>query len=250
MTSAHLLCEDLESPHSGRPGAENMAIDEVLLFAAAQDARTSLRFYRWRPATLSLGYFQHLHDRQLHPASLDCDLVRRASGGGAIVHDQELTYSFALPSPARIGAAEEFYRAFHETLIACLADRNIEAHLHEGAKHANGEPFLCFQRRASNDVVVDGFKVAGSAQRRWKRGMLQHGSVLLEQSPHAPELPGIRELTSINMTAAELAAAWMEKLSSRLNLEFRPSQLTDTEIEHSGQIRQAKFASVNWNAKR
>src|SRR5262245_57717493 len=79
------------------PGAWNMAVDEVLLTAAAASGQATLRFYTWNEPTLSLGYFQAAADRQQHAASLACTLVRRASGGGAILHDRELTYSVALP---------------------------------------------------------------------------------------------------------------------------------------------------------
>src|SRR3954464_5256758 len=78
-------------------GAWNMALDEALLHRAETDGMATLRFYGWREPTLSLGYFQQHADRALHPASENCTLIRRASGGGAILHDRELTYSIALP---------------------------------------------------------------------------------------------------------------------------------------------------------
>ena len=75
-----------------------MAVDEVLLDAAAVREQLSLRFYGWSEPTLSLGYFQRVADRKQHIASRECPLVRRLSGGGAILHDDELTYSFATPA--------------------------------------------------------------------------------------------------------------------------------------------------------
>src|SRR4051794_22517252 len=78
-------------------GAWNMALDEALLIDAETSGVASLRFYSWREPTLSLGYFQRHTDRAGHAASAGCLLVRRASGGGAILHDRELTYSIALP---------------------------------------------------------------------------------------------------------------------------------------------------------
>src|SRR5882724_9809402 len=78
-------------------GAWNMAVDEALLESAAVDGIATLRLYQWSEPTLSLGYFQPAADRQTHPASRECPLVRRASGGGAILHDRELTYSLAIP---------------------------------------------------------------------------------------------------------------------------------------------------------
>ena len=81
-------------------GAWNMAVDEALLETAADSGVATLRFYQWNEPTLSLGYFQAATDRDQHPASRDCPLVRRASGGGAILHDRELTYSMAMSLPS------------------------------------------------------------------------------------------------------------------------------------------------------
>src|ERR1700690_2091076 len=91
LTRCHLI---VDPPGEG---AWNMALDEALLEAAQNEGIATLRFYSWREATLSLGYFQGAADRRLHQASADCASVRRASGGGAILHDCELTYSIALP---------------------------------------------------------------------------------------------------------------------------------------------------------
>ena len=79
------------------PGAWNMAVDEALLLDASENGSASLRFYGWNAPTLSLGYFQRYDDRDLHAASRDCAVVRRQTGGGAILHDRELTYSLVLP---------------------------------------------------------------------------------------------------------------------------------------------------------
>ena len=133
-----------------------MAVDEVLLEAAAA-GRCSLRFYRWQQPTLSLGYFQAIDDRRRHAASLGCPVVRRSSGGGAIVHDREVTYSVALPGehPLVLGRMR-LYQAVHETLIEVLAGAGIRAELYrrEPQEGAVRRPFLCFQRRAAGDVVV------------------------------------------------------------------------------------------------
>src|SRR5688500_2618026 len=96
------------------PGAWNMAVDEALLESAAERGIATLRLYRWSEPTLSLGYFQAAGDRIQHPASLGCPMVRRASGGGAIIHDSELTYSLAIPQPdVRAHAATDLYEAVH-----------------------------------------------------------------------------------------------------------------------------------------
>ena len=78
-------------------GAWNMAVDEALLESAATNNSMTLRLYAWSEPTLSLGYFQRYEDRRLHPESLACTCTRRSSGGGAILHDRELTYSLSVP---------------------------------------------------------------------------------------------------------------------------------------------------------
>src|SRR5690606_37438550 len=103
-------------------GAWNMAVDEVLLNSAAQTGQMTMRFYRWSEPTLSLGYFQRYADRSLHAKSAACPVVRRSTGGGAIVHDVELTYSIAVPSHHPLARqADLLYDAAHESLLEALA---------------------------------------------------------------------------------------------------------------------------------
>lgn len=252
-------------------GDWNMAVDEHLLLAAADEGRACLRFYEWSPATLSLGYFQRLGEREGHATSRACPVVRRASGGGAIVHDRELTYSFAVPMADRWSAqAGELYAAFHETLIATLAELGVSARL-EGAGEKGPVvsglstkktpdpirsplPFLCFERRTPLDVVIDhggtNIKIAGSAQRRVRGAILQHGSILLARSSAAAELPGIAELTGRAMSPAELRAAWLPSLAERLGIAFEPDDLSPAELAHADQIAATKFGHSDWLVRR
>ncbi len=121
-------------------GLTNMAVDEALLgMAAAGELGPVLRFYQWSPATLSLGYFQRYTERAAHPPSEHCAIVRRASGGGAILHDRELTYSLVLPAGHALTArAEPLYRAVHQALIDVLAERGFAARFWDDVSPANG----------------------------------------------------------------------------------------------------------------
>ena len=106
------------------PGSWNMAVDEALLAAAADGNVASLRLYQWSEPTLSLGYFQRYDDRHQHAASRACPLVRRQSGGGAILHDRELTYSLALPPVHPLARdATALYTAVHQAFVELLAPR-------------------------------------------------------------------------------------------------------------------------------
>ena len=103
-----------------------MAIDQALLQSAAESGVGTLRIYRWKPATVSLGYFQKCEDRNEHDASQPCPVVRRASGGGAIVHDHELTYSIAIPSADRWATQNrDLFDKVHQTLIKSLEQLGV-----------------------------------------------------------------------------------------------------------------------------
>jgi len=234
-------------------GAWNMAVDEALLLSSNFDGLT-LRFYGWSEPTLSLGYFQSLNDRQQHVASRNCTVVRRASGGGAILHDRELTYSLVAPVAARFGtAAHELYLVAHQSLCVVLADLGVAASLHVAPSPAPpkaDEPFLCFQRRSSGDVVLGESKICGSAQRRHLSRVLQHGSVLLGSSFAAPELLGLRELTGEEFEVAEFRDAWLAQLAHRLHAQIVPAELTSAETQAAIQIVQGKFSDPKWTAKR
>jgi len=238
-------------------GAWNMAVDEALLESAVASDTITLRFYEWTPATLSLGYFQAYDDRAAHAGSRDCPVVRRSTGGGAIVHDQELTYSLVVPMNGRINAvATALYDAMHQSLVNTLARLGVTASLYRtpelvqlGAEKP-AEPFLCFQRRAVGDVIVDGQKIAGSAQRRHSGTVLQHGSVLLRKSASATELPGVCDLGRINLSASELTNLWLEEIKPLLSLETELESLTEPEVSLARKVQIGKFLSADWTRKR
>lgn len=235
-------------------GPMNMAIDDALLNGTTADSPSTLRLYRWSQPTLSLGYFQTIASRSEHAASNQLAVVRRASGGGAIIHDHELTYSLIFSSSGRSnrGAASDIYRAVHTAMIEILADFGIFAQRFADtctkARHA--EPFLCFQRRTDEDLVLSGYKVLGSAQRRGKVGLLQHGSLLLSSSISAPELPGINELTSRSVQLTSLIEPFAERLSAVCGVQWEPGKPTPGEIAAANQVLADKFSSIEWTAKR
>jgi lipoate-protein ligase A len=227
----------------------NMAVDHVLLESAAHAA--SLRFYGWTPAALSLGYFQPASDRAAHPPSLDLDMVRRPTGGGALVHDKELTYCLAYPVIDRFRAAESLVGEIHEALLASLTDWGIAASVcPPNTSNSPVEPFLCFQRRAHGDVLLDGEKIAGSAQRRQRGSALVHGSVLLEASLFAPQLPGIAEISGKPVNTSQLAASWAAKLALRFGWRLASASLEPAEIASAKRVQRDKFGCPAWTKKR
>jgi lipoyl(octanoyl) transferase len=237
---------------SPAPGQWNMAMDEALMHSAGRAGQGgSLRFYFWDVPTLSLGYFQSHADRAQHAASRDCPLVRRSTGGGAIVHARELTYSLAVPAGIEADAAG-LYTLFHQTLIDELATRSLRAALcHDPPRRAaRQEPFLCFLRRAEGDVVLGGHKVAGSAQRRHRRGVLQHGSVLLQTTPDAPELPGIEEIAHVQIDSGELIERWAQRIGRQMGASLVRDRPSDSEICEAEHCLRDKFSHPSWTCRR
>ena len=235
------------------PGAWNMAVDEALLESAATARRATLRFYGWSEPTVSLGYFQRNQSRQEHPPSLGCAVVRRSTGGGAIVHDRELTYSFTAPMADRFSdEAGRLYRTFHDTLAELLVEMGLPAEVNgaPSARSAASEPFLCFLRRTQGDLLVGPHKVAGSAQRRHKRGVLQHGSVLLRASPCAPELPGLNDLSPQTIANNELIDAWTSRLGRALHVRVDREEVSPSESTRATEVHDRRFGTTEWTARR
>lgn len=182
---------------AARSGSWNMATDEYLLEAALSENLKAVRMYRWDEPTVSLGYFQDSNDEALSTTFQNLAAVRRLSGGGAILHHHELTYSFVLPVDDPLARdPTELYSRVHSVIIKVLGDFGAECKMRGEDNSQPDEPFLCFIRGDRHDIHCSGHKVVGSAQRRRKRAILQHGSIILEHSPHAPEIPGLRNLSS------------------------------------------------------
>jgi lipoate-protein ligase A len=193
-----------------RSGDWNMALDRVLLDAAVLRGDATLRWYSWEQATLSLGYFQSA--ASVGPEWRDRPVVQRPSGGGAIVHHHDLTYSLALPAKHPLAAEPlRAYRLVHEQIRGVLEQNGISVALRGSTLAERDDEFLCFARAHCFDIVAGSSKIFGSAQRRRKGALLQHGSLLLARSEFAPSLPGLAELgaAAVDQTrlCLELSAA-------------------------------------------
>jgi lipoyl(octanoyl) transferase len=235
--------------HGPATGAWNMAVDERLLERAQAQSAACLRFYRWSEPTLSLGYFQTCADRQRHAASRHCPAVRRLTGGGAILHDDELTYSIVLPVGHPLaGHRDRLYRAVHCCLIDALASVGLSARVCEfsGADSAAPETFLCFQRRSPGDVLLGKHKICGSAQRRRNGAVLQHGSLLLRASAAAPELPGLADMAPRPISREILLELWLNRLARQLSLDYRRDELDEAEVVQAQTLAESRYCHDNW----
>ncbi|MCC7474296.1 MAG: lipoate--protein ligase family protein [Pirellulales bacterium] len=257
-----------------QPGVWNMSVDEALLEDAVANGIATLRFYQWNEPTLSLGYFQCYADREQHAASRQCVAVRRQSGGGAILHDRELTYSLSLPPGHPLGGHaprlyEEVHLAFIAAIAACYPNLLQGKPLTHTVKIRGGsarvppseEPFLCFQRAAAGDIVFAQpgtagagreriVKIMGSAQRRYHSAILQHGSLLLSQSPATPELPGLKELSGWVPVVGRVTELVVEQLATRLEMALAAEKMSAQVQSLARRIAKNKYGTEAWTKRR
>lgn len=259
-------------------GDWNMAVDAAILGNFKAEDRPTLRFYRWSQPTLSLGYFQPIQDRSKHLDSGSIDCVRRATGGGAIIHHHELTYSLTVPHASRTAKASgSLYQTMHHAIVSALLQAGITLARYgdraEPESESGDEPFLCFQRRTAEDLVISGYKVCGSAQRRSAAGLLQHGSLLLSASWAAPQLPGLVQLAGPKLIGETSAATkglsdlaerpdtllqWQNRLAlniasemeKKLAIYWSLGNLVPAETEMAQELRRERFGAIAWNEKR
>ncbi len=243
-----------------------MAVDEVLLEHAAEKSLPTLRIYRWQRPTLSLGYFQKYAQRQSHQASLDADVVRRLSGGGAIMHDQEITYSLVLPSTHPLAANTQLlYDTMHHAIVEWLtefmtmAENSGRLVLYKGEQKraAREEPFLCFQRRSPGDVLLvdeatnsGDHKIVGSAQRRRRGSVLQHGSILWATSLAAQEILGFANLTGVSVSLAEAAESFSSRILASLRLTGKNWQLSGKTLAAAQKSCAERYEISAWTERR
>lgn len=239
-------------PYQVGGAAQNMAVDQAILESVDAGGPATIRFYGWSEPTLSLGYFQMLADRSLHHFSADAPVVRRSSGGGAILHDRELTYSVCVPQPSRlVGTRLDLYAILHGAIARVLAGMGITAiRFADLARPSPDDRFLCFQRRTDEDLVCAGYKILGSAQRRGRKAVLQHGSLLLHASEMAPELPGVGDLAGHRLTASDVASKLQIDLNEAQRWRLTPALLTNDEQDQSSAIMMRRFGSPAWTQKR
>ncbi len=236
-------------PYAVADGPHNMAADEVLL-ESAQAGTASLRLYGWAEPTVSLGYFQPEALRRTEPGLASLPFVRRPSGGGALVHDREVTYALALPPGPPWQGRLSWLCRMHAILARALDRLGVKA---ASCGRPGAEPFaglLCFQHVTPGDLLIGAAKVAGSAQRRQRGALMQHGALLLETSPHAPVLPGIDALSGRRLEVASVWRAVEESFADTTGWEVRAGDWTAAERRRREELAADKYGSAAWNGKR
>ena len=224
-----------------------MAADEVLLESAVAGTG-SLRFYGWTEATLSLGYFQSHRIRGSDERLAKLPFIRRPTGGGALVHHHELTYALSLPASLVKQQHQSWLGRMHTIIAGALASLGVSTATVAEEKSAAG--LLCFQHLTPGDLVVNAAKVVGSAQRKQRGALLQHGAILLATGPHAPTLPGIRELTGRSLRPEEIIPAFEREFAAHTGLRLTVGVWTITERQRLEELVQMKYRQSSWNQKR
>ncbi|GAC1655442.1 MAG: hypothetical protein NVS4B3_20190 [Gemmatimonadaceae bacterium] len=206
----------LSSPATG---AENMALDHALRSYAGATGECVARVYTWSRPTLSFGRHQSARGIYMPDAidTLGYGVVRRPSGGRAVLHDREVTYAVAAPDLGQ-GSLSESYARINRLLVGALRRMGIDATVARSTGRAprpDGAP--CFDAPTAGEIMVNGRKLVGSAQCRGAGGVLQHGSILLDDDQHkisallvrpriAPPRPAtLRELLGRTPRATEVA---------------------------------------------
>ncbi len=230
---------------SNRSGSLNMAIDEYLLEAAQERDVCAVRIYGWDEATVSLGYFQKSDELNDHGRFAGLPVVRRLSGGGAILHHLEVTYSCVLPAGHPLAnMASELYPVIHHAIIDVLDSAGVNASLRGDIESPQDEPFLCFSRGDRNDIMLNGTKIVGSAQRRRRGVVLQHGSIILGQSPFAEEIPGIGDLVADWNAPESLRSTLGRAIACCLAESIEPAEL-DASTERIRQLQATRYSSLD-----
>ena len=229
----------LHSPANS--AAFNMALDEALLRTLAKRGRPLLRLYAWEKPSVSFGYFQkfpaHLADRY--------EVVRRPTGGGLVYHGDDTTYTVVVPPEHALYemTTTEAYCALHKAVAAALEfgvdvvgrvpSRGAVVTSDSPARGSGHAPMIasrnyeCFQKPVQGDVIADGRKLAGGAQRRTKRGLLHQGSI------------------AAHVTVEKLMRGFREVLG----MSFHIYELSDVERALAGKLAYEKYATDAWNRR-
>jgi lipoate-protein ligase A len=237
-------------PFQTAEAAWNMAADETLLETAAAGI-ASLRLYAWSQPTLSLGYFQSSAACRAYPRLGELPWVRRSTGGAALVHHLEITYALGLPSGSPWQKrGESWPKKMHAVLRDALAAFGVSASLCGEDDNEKRDDVLCFLQRTPGDLQIGDAKIAGSAQRKQRGALLQHGSLLLAASPFTPALPGIRERAGVLVEPPDLCAAVRQQFTRSSGWELVLSAWSAAERDRIAALAQSKYAQSAWNEKR
>ncbi len=262
--------------------AMNMAIDEAILIQHSEGkVPPTVRFYTWNPATLSIGYFQKA-EKEIDIAAVkerNLGFVRRPTGGRAVLHDQELTYSVIVSEshPKMPSSVTEAYKVISLGLLHGFQELGLEAEMvslaseEEKEKYSSPGSSACFDSPSWYELVVEGKKVAGSAQTRQKGVILQHGSILLDMDVEllfsllkfpservkqrmidsfVQKAVTINEVSGRTVSLNEAIDAFYKGFASGLGVILTEEPLTKEELALAEELAATRYATPEWNFRR
>lgn len=224
-----------------------MAVDGALLARAQQP---TLRLYGWQPHAVSLGHFQSYADFADLPEGTS--IVRRSTGGGAIHHGDELTYSLALDLDLLPRDLAAGYALVHDALVRALAQIGVACHrAADGRMSARPQDRWCFAHPVQGDLMTDRGKLCGSAQRREKARVLHHGSLVLRRPGHTPFVAAVEDqVEPTEDVRSDLRAAVIGEVAKALTLEPATAELDQHERAMATQLREHVFSTPEHVQKR
>lgn len=252
----------------------NMAIDELLLnWHSEGKIPPTLRFYRWTTPSLSVGRFQKIEKTIDFSgvAKHNCQVVRRLTGGSAVLHDNELTYSLVISEqyPAIPKSVLEAYYVLSKGVLEGYRNLGIKADYAIPKKKAGRDKTaICFEKIAYYEMIVEGKKMSGNAQTRKKGVALQHGSIPMsineqmlfdmfrfpservkqkELDNFSEKVITINEYTKKTHNYALLKDAFYQGFKTGLGVTFKPFKLTKLQWEEVNYLAQTKYATESWN---
>lgn len=256
-------------------GAWNMAVDEAILEHMGRgESHPTLRLYAWEPACLSMGHSQPLADvDSARRKERGWDVVRRATGGRAILHTDELTYSVigSAEEPVLAGGVLESYNRIAQALLFAVQNLSLPAEMEQGhaSSVANVNP-ICFEVPSTYEITVNGKKLIGSAQARKKEGVLQHGSLpltgdltricqaLVFDSEEARANAAQRLLARATTVESALGAAitwetasqaFIQAFESQLRVCLARGDLSESESKRAEELVREKYAHPSWTER-
>lgn len=258
------------------PGAWNMAVDESILESIGRgESLPTLRLYAWTPACLSLGVAQPFADVDTSRLrARGWDVVRRITGGRAILHTDELTYSVigSAENPILAGSVLESYSRLAQALLRAVTDLNLLVEMKEGKADESGKSNpVCFEVPSTYEITAKGGKkLIGSAQARRKEGVLQHGSLPLfgdltritEALSFADESTRKEAATRLLARAATVesalgraldwetaASSFVRAFETELGIQFERGELSKKEISRADELVREKYAHPSWTER-
>jgi lipoate-protein ligase A len=253
--------------HPAACGAWNMSVDEALLISLQQDlALATLRFYRWIRPTVSLGYFQSASEVNCEAVRrLGFEMVRRPTGGRAILHDDELTYSVVFPADAIPGGRSvgRSYLSISAALVAGLELLGLPASVGMSKTSRSALSPGCFALSTRADLTVAGYKVIGSAQTRRSGFVLQHGSipVTLNRDKHEAvfgrqeaeavlsSAHGIADLLGARPSWEELIAAFTQGFQQALGVRIEQGEMAHDETLCAARLQAEKYGTESFTMR-